>query len=241
MKIYVIGIGPGNMEDITPRAIKAIERSEVIVGYSTYQELISPLTAGKEIVSSGMTREIERCRAALGYALAGKITAVISSGDAGVYGMASPVYEVCAGHPEVDIEVIPGVTAACSGAAAVGAPLTHDFAVISLSDRLTPWEVIEKRLRLAAEGDFVICLYNPSSKKRSGYLRRACECVLGYKKPETLCACAENVGREGGSFRLYSLEELMDIEVNMFTTVFIGNENTKEINGRIVTPRGYKV
>lgn len=223
------------------RARRAIEESDVIIGYSAYMELIKDMTAGKETVSSVMTKEIDRCRTALEYALSGKTAAVVSSGDAGVYGMASPLYEVCAGHPEVEIEVVPGVTAACSGAAAAGAPLTHDFAAISLSDRLTPWDIIEKRLRLAAEGDLVICLYNPSSRKRSGYLRRACECVLEYKSPETPCACAFNIGREGERVELYRLGDLGEAPADMFTTVFIGNADTKIINGRLVTPRGYSL
>lgn len=241
MKIYVVGIGPGDRADMTPRAVDALSEAEVIVGYGTYIELIKDIIDGKEIISSTMTRETERCRTALECALAGRCAAVVSSGDAGVYGMASLVYEICAGHPEVEIEVIPGITAACSGAAVAGAPIGHDFAVISLSDRLTSWEVIEKRLRLAAEADFVICLYNPSSKKRSGYLKRACECIAEYKSAETQCACAVNIGRNGERYEIYTLDELKDVHTDMFTTVFIGNSETRVINGRLVTPRGYRI
>lgn len=241
MKIYVVGIGPGARADMTARAAETIEKAEVIVGYGTYLELIKELTEGKELIATGMTRETERCRAALESALSGKRTAVISSGDAGVYGMASLMYEICAEHPEVEVEVIPGITAACSGAALAGAPIGHDFAVISLSDRLTPWEVIENRLRAAAEADFVICLYNPSSKKRADHLKRACSCILEYRSHAALCACAVNIGREGERCELYSLGELKDAETDMFTTVFIGSSTTRLINGKIVTPRGYKV
>lgn len=240
MKIYVVGLGPGGVEDMTFRAVKAIENSDVVTGYDYYIKLIENMLDGKEVFSSSMKKEVERCKKAVEYALSGKTVAMISSGDAGVYGMAGLMYEVCAEHPEVDIEVIPGVTAACSGAALAGAPLTNDFAVISLSDLLTPWEAIEKRLRAAAEADFAICIYNPSSKKRADYLSKACGYILEYRDGKTPCACVENIGRMGENSRLYTLCELQNVSVNMFTTVFIGNSRTKVINGALVTPRGYK-
>ncbi len=240
-KIYVVGIGPGSKEDMTFRAVKAIKDADIVVGYKTYMGLIKELTEGKSIESSEMMHEVDRCRTALEYARSGKTVALISGGDAGVYGMASLMYEICEKYPEVEIEVVPGITAACSGAALVGAPIAHDFAVISLSDRLTPWEIIEKRLKLAAEADFVICLYNPSSKKRSGHLKRACCYMLGYKDPSVLCACAVNIGRAGERYNVYSLGELQDVDTDMFTTVFIGNSSTRLINGRLVTSRGYRL
>lgn len=240
MKIYVVGLGPGGKEDMTLRAVHAIESSDVVTGYDYYIELIRDMIGGKEVFSSAMKKEAERCKKALEYALSGKTVAMVSSGDAGIYGMAGLMYEVCAAHPEVKIEVIPGVTAACSGAAVVGAPLSHDFAVISLSDLLTPWEVIEKRIKAASEADFSICIYNPSSKKRSDYLNRACGYMLEYKSSDTPCAYAENIGREGEVYTICTLGELADVQTNMFTTVFIGNSQSRIINGRLVTPRGYK-
>ena len=167
--------------------------------------------------------------------------AMVCSGDAGVYGMSGLMLEIGVDYPEVEVEVIPGVTAALSGGAVLGAPLTHDFAVISLSDRLTPWDKIEKRLKLAAEADFSICLYNPSSKGRPDYLKRACDILLSVLPEDRICGTVENIGREGESRAIYTLKELRDTQVNMFTTVFIGNSMTKEIGGRMVTPRGYRI
>lgn len=240
MKIFVVGLGPGGKEDMTLRAIHAIEKADVVTGYDYYIELIRDMLGEKEIFSSAMKKEVDRCRKALEYALSGKTVAMVSSGDAGIYGMAGLMYEVCAKHPELELEVIPGVTAACSGAAVIGAPLTHDFAVISLSDLLTPWEVIEKRIRAAAEADFSICIYNPSSKKRADYLNKVCGYMLEYKPTDTPCAYVENIGREGENYTVCTLGELAAAETNMFTTVFIGNSKSKIINGKLVTPRGYK-
>ncbi len=162
------------------------------------------------------------------------------SGDAGVYGMASPVLELLPEYPGVEVQVVAGVTAALSGAAALGAPLGHDFCVISLSDLLTPWEVIEKRLRCAAAGDFAVALYNPSSKRRSDHLRRACDILLEERGGETVCGLARNVGRAGQETRLLTLAELRDTETDMFTTVFVGSSTTRNVGGRMVTPRGYR-
>lgn len=238
--IYVVGIGPGQECYMTGQARQALLDSDVVVGYDVYVQLVADLIKGKEVASTPMKREVERCRLAVEYALAGKRVSMVCSGDAGVYGMAGILMEVAGDNPDITIEVIPGITAACSGAAVLGAPLTHDFAVISLSDLLTPWEKIEKRLRLAAEGDFVICLYNPSSRKRHDYLAKACEQVLAFREPQTPCGWVKNIGREGEESRICSLEDLRKEEVDMFTTVFIGNSQTKVIQGRLVTPRGYK-
>ncbi|GHU60103.1 precorrin-3B C(17)-methyltransferase [Clostridia bacterium] len=239
MKIYVVGLGPGGLDQMTPRAIDAIKSSDAVAGYDVYIKLIKEALEGKEIISTPMTREVERCTAALDKALEGKTVSMISSGDAGVYGMAGVMLQVAAGHPEVDIEVIPGITAVCSAGAVLGAPITHDFAAISLSDLLTPWELILKRLTLAAQGDFVICLYNPSSKKRKDYLKTACEVILKDRSGETACGYVRNIGREGEEQRICTLSELVSREVDMFTTVIIGNSATQIINGRLVTPRGY--
>ena len=170
----------------------------------------------------------------------GHVVSMICSGDAGVYGMAGLMYEVGEKYPEVELTILPGVTAATGGAAVLGAPLIHDFLLISLSDLLTPWEKIEKRLLAAAEADFVVCLYNPSSKKRHDYLARACDLMMRYKSGDTVCGIVANIGREGEACRVMSLQELRDTQVDMFTTVFVGNSQTREINGKMVTPRGYR-
>ena len=239
-KIYIVGLGPGTEAMMTAAAREAIDKSSVVVGYEVYVDLIRPLLAGKTVATTPMKREVDRCQMALEYALAGETVSMVCSGDAGVYGMAGVMMEVAREHPEVEMEVVCGITAACSAAAVLGAPLIHDFAVISLSDLLTPWEKIEKRLRLAADADFVICLYNPSSKKRSDYLQRACDLVLQHQSPETCCGYVRNIGREGEQATLCTLSELRMAKVDMFTTVIIGNSQTKVINGRLVTPRGYK-
>lgn len=240
MKIYVIGIGPGGEEQMTLRAVRAIEKCDCVAGYPLYLELVENLIANKERLATPMKREVERCIMARDAALSGKTVAMISSGDAGVYGMAGVMHEVCAENPEIEIEVIPGVTAACAGAAVLGAPLIHDFAVISLSDLLTPWDKIEKRLKCAADGDFVICLYNPSSMKRHDYLQRACDFIMEYRSGDAKCGTIHSIGREGEHGNIMTLKELRDTKVDMFTTVIIGNSQTKVINGKLVTPRGYK-
>ena len=240
MKLYVIGIGPGGADQMTPRARAAIEASDIIAGYTTYIDLVRPLIEGKEILQTPMKQEIDRCTRARDAALTGKTVAMICSGDAGVYGMAGLMHEVCADHPDIDIEVVPGITAACAGAAVLGAPLVHDFAVISLSDLLTPWEKIQKRLDFAAQADFCICLYNPSSHERADYLQKACDILLKSKSPETPCGTVRNIGRDGECGEIYTLAQLRDTKVDMFTTVFIGNSQTRVINGKLVTPRGYE-
>lgn len=240
MKLYVVGIGPGGADQITPRAAEAIRRSGVVAGYTLYLDLIGDLLAGKQLISTAMKGEVERCRAAVDAALAGNTVSVVSSGDVGVYGMAGILLELAEPYPALEIEVVPGITAACSAAAVLGAPLGHDFAVVSLSDLLTDWALIEKRLRLASEADFALCLYNPSSKKRGDYLRRACDIMLEHKSPGTPCGTARNVGREGEEGRILSLGELRDTAVDMFTTVIVGNSRTRVVNGRLVTPRGYR-
>ena len=239
MKVTVIGPGPGGGADLTGRARAALETCDLIVGYTAYIELVRPDFPEKKVLSTGMRREVDRCRAAVETALTGKNVAVVCSGDAGVYGMAGLICEVAQEYDPIEIEVIPGITAACGGAAVLGAPLTHDFAVISLSDLLTPWEKIERRLTAAAQADFVICLYNPSSKSRADYLARACDILLRDKTPHTVCGTVRNIRREGEEGQLLTLGQLRDTQVDMFTTVFIGNSQTRVIGGRMVTPRGY--
>ncbi|MBR3544792.1 MAG: precorrin-3B C(17)-methyltransferase [Oscillospiraceae bacterium] len=238
-KLYVIGIGPGAEDQMTRKALDILRDVDVIAGYGVYVELVKPLFPEKEYLVTPMRKEVDRCRMAIDAAKEGRTVAMISSGDAGVYGMAGLCLELAA-DTDVEVEVVPGVTAALSGGAVLGAPLTHDFAVISLSDLLTPWDKIEKRLELAGEADLSIALYNPSSHRRSDYLQKACDILMRHVKPETVCGVVRNIGREGESFQVMTLKELRDYKADMFTTVFIGNSQTMEINGRMVTPRGYR-
>lgn len=238
-KLYVVGIGPGAPEDMTLRARSALEDAQVIAGYGVYVDLVKPMFPEKEYLTTAMRKESERCRMAIEAACEGKTVAMISSGDAGVYGMAGLIYELSQGR-NLQIEVVPGVTAALSGAAVLGAPLTHDFAVISLSDLLTPWEKIERRLEMAAAADFCIAIYNPSSIRRADHLRRACEILLRHASPDTVCGAVRNIGREGERTELMTLSEMKDYAADMFTTIFIGNSQTRVIDGRMVTPRGYR-
>ena len=238
--IKVVGMGPGEQEMMTEQALAALDAADVIIGYTVYLELLGERFAGKELLSTPMKQEVERCRMCLEKARSGRKTAMICSGDSGIYGMASLMIELAEEYGMTDqIEIIPGITAASSGAAVLGAPLNHDFCVISLSDLLTPWELIEKRLRAAAEGDFAIAIYNPSSRKRHDYLQKACDILLETVSPDRACGYVRNIGREGTEHTVCSLAELRDTSVDMFTTVFIGNSKSRIIGDRLVTPRGY--
>ena len=220
--VYVVGLGPGDSQFLTAQAAAALDAADVLCGYTVYVELIRARYPGKEICATGMTKEIDRCRWALQTAQSGKTVALVCSGDAGVYGMASPLLELAPAYPGVEVEIIPGLTAALSGAAVLGAPLAHDFCVVSLSDRLTPWAVIEKRLA------------------RADYLAKAVRILLANgKAPNTVCGTVRNIGRTGQTARLLTLAELEKTEADMFTTVFVGNAATKAQNGKMVTPRGY--
>jgi precorrin-3B C17-methyltransferase len=237
MRLYVVGIGPGGERYLSGEAREAIAASSVIAGYPLYIDLVRGLTSGKECFSTPMRKERERCVFALEKAAAGSTTALVCSGDAGVYGLAALCLELSPRYPAVEITVVPGITAALSGAALLGSPLTNDFAVISLSDLLTPWPVIERRLGAAAAGGFVICLYNPSSRSRAGHLSNACSIILRERPPETVCGITRSIGRGGEDSRILSLGELRTTQVDMFTTVFIGNEDTAVIGGKMVTRR----
>lgn len=241
MKLYVIGLGPGSYENLTIRADRALKECDTVIGYTVYVDLVKEYYQGKEYLSTPMKKEIDRCKMAFEEARKGKKVAMVCSGDAGVYGMAGLMYEVGESYPEIELEIIPGITAALGGAAVLGAPLTHDFAVISLSDLLTPWETIVERLTDAAKGDFCVSLYNPSSKKRHDYLMKACDIFLEYKSEDTVCGIVQNIDRKGETFKILTLKELRDTQVDMFTTVFIGNSQTKVIGNKIVTPRGYRL
>ena len=239
-KLTVVGIGPGDYDNMTVGADRALQCCDVIIGYHVYVDLVKQRYSGKEFLTTPMTQEVKRCQMALDIAREGKNVAMVCSGDSGIYGMAALIYELRGESPDPEIQVIPGLTAACSGAALLGAPLTHDFAVISLSDRLTPWEKIEIRLENAALADLSIVIYNPASHGRPDYLRRACDILLRCLPGDRVCGIASRIGRDGESSRLLTLAELGTAPVDMFCTVFIGNSMTKSIGEKMVTPRGYR-
>lgn len=238
--LYVVGLGPGDYESMSIKADKTLRQCETIVGYHVYIDLIKERYTDKKIITTPMTREAERCRLALEEARAGRVTAMVCSGDSGIYGMAALLYELRGAENEPEIVVIPGLTAACSGGAILGAPLTHDFAVISLSDRLTPWEKISTRLIAAAQADFSIVIYNPASNGRPHHLRMACDILLKILPADRPCGIARNIGRKGEDSTILPLAELRDAEVDMFCTVFVGNSMTEVIGDRLITPRGYR-
>jgi precorrin-3B C17-methyltransferase len=237
-KLYVVGIGPGGMEHMTLKALETIKKCEVIVGYTFYIELIKDLLIGKRVIKTGMKGEIERCRMALEEARKGFDTCIISTGDPGLYGMAGPILELADG---VEVEVVPGVTSAFCAAAETGAPIMHDFCTISLSDLLTPWEVIENRLHMAAKAGFVIVLYNPRSKGRPDNVIKAISIILEHMSPETPAALVRNTGREGNDRRITTLGAVDYAFIDMMTLVIIGNSNTYVKDGKLITPRGYAI
>ncbi len=236
--LYIVGIGSGGISAMTEEAVLALEDSVLIVGYDLYIDMIKKHIKNKEFYSTPMKGERERCLYAIERAEKGENVSVISSGDSGIYGMASLIYELCA-DKDIEIRVVAGITAAVSGAALLGAPIGHDFAIISLSDLLTPFELIEKRLYHAAKADMAIVLYNPSSKKRREHLKKACRIIRQARDINVVCGYAENIGREGERAVVTDLDTLENTQVNMFTTVFIGNSTTRNIKGKMVTPRGY--
>lgn len=243
-QLYIVGIGPGSGEHLTPAALNAISKADLIVGYNTYVKLVSHLLTGKQVVRTGMTEEIGRARAAVERAKLGETVALISSGDAGVYGMAGLVFEVLKEMnwkkgDSPDLNLIPGITAINSCASLVGAPLVHDFCSISLSDLLTPWPVIEKRIEAAAQADFVIGLYNPRSGRRTKQIVIAQQVISRYRKPETPVALVKSAYRNLQKTVLTDLAHFLDYEIGMLTTVIIGNSHTFMFEGFMVTPRGY--
>jgi precorrin-3B C17-methyltransferase len=244
-KLHIVGFGPGDLKNMTFWAKEAIDKSDVVIGYETYIELLSPYIQGKEIYETGMTEEVDRAIFAIKKAKEGKIVSLVSSGDAGIYGMAALVFEVLLESgwkvgDDPEVEVIPGVTAANACAALVGSPLSLDFAVISMSDLLVPWEIIEKRIRAAAMGDFVIVIYNPKSKKRTWQLTRARDIIMEFRDPLTPVAIVKSAFREGQSIKFTTLKDLGDDSIlGMLATVIIGNSTTFIKNGIMLTPRGY--
>lgn len=240
-RIQIVGMGPGSREMMTPQAATAIAEADVVVGYTVYVELIRKSFPEKDTFTTPMRKEMERCRKCYEFAMEGKHVAMVCSGDAGVYGMASPVLSLGEEFPEVDVEILPGITAANSGAAVLGAPLNHDYCVISLSDLLTPWAVIEKRIRCAIQGDFALAIYNPSSRKRADYLKRAVDIMMSEgAASDRACGYVMNIGRAGTQAVTCTLDQLREASVDMFTTVFVGNSQTIIRNGKMMTPRGYR-
>lgn len=242
-KLYIIGIGPGSLSYITPAALNAIKESNVIVGYSLYIKLIAELVKGKEIIDTGMTKEIERCKAAIERAASGNIVSIVCSGDPGIYAMAGLVFQLLKGTPhykKIAVEVIPGVPALCAAASRLGAPLMHDFASISLSDRLTTWDIIEKRIHAAASADFVIVIYNPKSKQRKGHLESAVDIIQRYRDPSTPAGIVISAARPDERIIVTTLDKIPFGQVDMQTIVIIGNSKTIILDDLIVTPRGYE-
>jgi len=233
----VVGLGPGDTNLLTSRARECIQQADLLIGYKTYLDLIKDLVNDKKRISSGMRKEVDRARLAVDEACAGKIVVVVSSGDPGVYGMAGIILEVA--ENKVPVEVIPGVTAATAAASVLGAPLMHDFAVISLSDLLTPWDKICKRLETAAMGDFVIVLYNPKSKGRPENINKAREILMQHRDPENPVGIVHCARRGDESFIISTLKDMVDEEIDMLTTVIIGNTQTRVEFGQMITPRGY--
>ncbi|MDO5028563.1 MAG: precorrin-3B C(17)-methyltransferase [Bacillota bacterium] len=238
-KLYVIGIGPGGKERMTQEALKALADSEVIVAYTPYLAYVADYIGDKETYTSGMKKEIERCQKAIDFAREGRTTSILSTGDAGLYGMAGPILELLKEDQEVEVQLVPGVTSVFSAAAELGAPIMHDLAIISLSDLMTPWELIQKRVDLAAQGDFVIGLYNPRSKGRPDHLKTAIEIMLKHKSPSTPVGVVKNSGRDNTEKWITSLGDLDYEKVDMLTVLIIGNKASYVDGDRMVTPRGY--
>ncbi len=236
--IYVVGLGPGDASMRTAAASEALRLADILVGYAAYIDLIRNEFSNKPAFENGMTGEVERCQEAIRLSRKGNTVAVVCSGDASVYGMAGLILELA--DEGDDVEIVPGVTAALSASAALGAPLSGDMAVISLSDLLTPWETIEKRLRAAALGDFCIAIYNPASRKRADHLAHAVDILLRERGGETPCGWVRNIGRAGQEKKILTLGALRNERADMFTTVVVGNSETISKDGRLVTPRGYR-
>ena len=243
-KITVIGLGPGSLDDMTPKALKAIQQAEVVAGYNTYIKLIETLLEGKKVIGTGMMQEIDRCSLAVESAVGGKNTIVVSSGDSGVYGMAGLVLEIVLKYKKEErpeVEIIAGISAVNASASILGAPLMHDFAVISLSNLLTPWELIKKRVECAAQGDFVVALYHPKSKKRVQNIEEVREIMLKYKSPDTPVGIVNNASRPNQAKAISTLRDFTKEDINMFSMVIIGNSKTYVKDGYMITPRGYEV
>ena len=240
-KIYAVGFGPGGSEHMTIKAADTIRNADVVTGYTTYIDMIRDYFPDKEYLATPMTKEIDRCRMAVDLAAEGKTVAMVSSGDSGIYGMAGILLEIANEKgADVEIETVPGVTAASMGAAVLGAPLMHDFTIISLSDLMTPFPLIMKRVDCAGQGDFIVCLYNPKSRKRVDYVEKAADILMKYRDPETPVGIVRHAGRPEETSLITTLKDLKDAPVDMFSIVIIGNSNTYIRDGKMITPRGYQ-
>jgi len=240
--LFLVGIGSGDHKDMTAHCIAVLRNCDLVVGYKRYVDLAKPFIGEKYVISSGMSQEIERCTKAIAEAKKGRNVALVSSGDPGVYGMAGLALEIINKKRlwgRLEVEVVPGIPVIHSAAARLGAPLMNDYAVISLSDLLTPWETIVKRLDHATQADFVICLYNPKSRRRTKQIKEAKSILLRYRKPDTPVGLARNVGRKGESITLTTLEKILRYKIDMVTIIIVGNSTTVAKNGRMITPRGY--
>lgn len=241
-KLYVVGFGPGGYDHMTTKAVRVIEQADIVTGYTTYVEMLKEYFPEKTYLSTPMKREVDRCRLSVEKTLEGNEVAMVSSGDSGIYGMAGIVLQVVDEMgADIEVEVVPGVTAASAAASVLGAPLMHDLAIISLSDLMTPLDRIMKRVECAAMGDFVVCLYNPKSKKRVDYVEKAADIMMKYQRPDTPAGIVRQAGRSGESMYLTTLGELKDAEIDMFSIVIIGNSMTYIKDGKMITPRGYKL
>ena len=241
-KVYIVGIGPGGMDHMTPAASKAIGDSSCIVGYKTYIDMLGNIGEGKQVLSSGMKKEVDRCQKVIELAMEGDTVSLVSSGDCGVYGMAGIMIQLIQESGEdIEFEVVPGVTAANSAAACLGAPIMHDYVTISLSDLLTDWELIKKRIHCAGMGDFVTCIYNPKSKGRQTQIEEARDILLQYKSPGTPVGIVRNAKRDGQQTVVTTLEEMLKHDIDMMSTVIVGNSTSYIKDGAIVTPRGYRI
>jgi len=241
-KLYVVGFGPGGYEHMTKKAVDVIQKADVITGYTTYVNILKEFFPDKHYIATPMMQEVKRCELAVEEARKDQTVAMVSSGDSGIYGMAGIIYQVAEEkNADIEIETVPGVTAASAAASVLGAPLMHDFAVISLSDLMTPLELIMKRVDCAGQGDFIVCLYNPKSKKRTDYVEQAADILLKYRRPDTPAGIVRNAGRKDEHSCITTLEKLKDADIDMFSVVIIGNSQTYERNGRMITPRGYSL
>jgi len=241
-KLYVVGFGPGGYEHMTKKAVDVIQKADVITGYTTYVNILKEFFPDKHYIATPMMQEVKRCELAVEEARKDQTVAMVSSGDSGIYGMAGIIYQVAEEkNADIEIETVPGVTAASAAASVLGAPLMHDFAVISLSDLMTPLELIMKRVDCAGQGDFIVCLYNPKSKKRTDYVEQAADIMLKYRRPDTPAGIVRNAGRKDEHSCITTLEKLKDADIDMFSVVIIGNSQTYERNGRMITPRGYSL
>lgn len=241
-KLYVVGFGPGGKEHMTLKAVDVIENADIVTGYTTYIDILKEYFPNKNYITTPMMREVERCKIAVEEAMKDKTVAMVSSGDSGIYGMAGIIYQVAEElNADIEIETVPGVTAASSAASVLGAPLMHDLSIISLSDLMTPLDLIMKRVDCAGMSDMIVCLYNPKSKKRTDYLEQAADILLKYRKNETPVGIVRNAGRNDESKCITTLGELKNADVDMFCIVIVGNSQTYASNGKMITPRGYSL